>query len=214
ATQTVEEGDSAMNRTVEGIVAIRETVEQTAKKVKRLGESSQKISVVVNLISNIAAQTNLLAFNASLEAARAGEEGRGFAIVADQVRTLAQESAAATGEIEQLVASIQTETEEVVIAMEAGTEQVVTGTKLVDETRHSLNNIATASAEINKLVEAIIKATVIQSSASDSVGKTITEVAEITRKTSMASDQFLFSFDQLKIVAESLQEYVGQFKVK
>ncbi|MGB7443942.1 MAG: methyl-accepting chemotaxis protein, partial [Coleofasciculaceae cyanobacterium] len=198
ATQTVEEGDSAMNRTVEGIVAIRETVEQTAKKVKRLGESSQKISVVVNLISNIAAQTNLLAFNASLEAARAGEEGRGFAVVADQVRTLAQESAAATGEIEQLVASIQTETEEVVTAMEAGTEQVVTGTKLVDETRHSLNNIATASAEINKLVEAIIKATVVQSSASDSVGKTITEVAEITRKTSMASDQFLFSFDQLK----------------
>lgn len=214
ATQTVEEGDAAMNRTVDGIVAIRETVEQTAKKVKRLGESSQKISVVVNLISNIAAQTNLLAFNASLEAARAGEEGRGFAVVAEQVRTLAQESAAATGEIEQLVASIQMETEEVVTAMEAGTEQVVTGTQLVDETRQSLNKIATASAEINKLVEAIIRATVVQSSASDSVNKTITEVAEINRKASMSSGDFLSVFDQLQVVGESLREYVGKFKVK
>jgi twitching motility protein PilJ/methyl-accepting chemotaxis protein PixJ len=101
AAQTVQEGDVAMNRTVDGILAIRETVAETAKKVKHLGESSQKISTVVNLISTFAAQTNLLALNASIEAARAGEEGRGFAVVADEVRSLARQSAEATSEIEK-----------------------------------------------------------------------------------------------------------------
>ncbi|HAC65347.1 MAG TPA: chemotaxis protein CheD, partial [Cyanothece sp. UBA12306] len=107
ATQTVESGELAMNRTVDGIMAIRETVAETAKKVKRLGESSQKISKVVNLISSFADQTNLLALNASIEAAHAGEEGRGFAVVASEVRSLARQSAEATAEIESLVASIQ-----------------------------------------------------------------------------------------------------------
>ncbi|HEY9597715.1 MAG TPA: methyl-accepting chemotaxis protein, partial [Cyanophyceae cyanobacterium] len=137
ATQTVEEGDVAINRTVEGILAIRETVAQTRQKVKYLGESSQKISSVVNLISEFASQTKMLAFNASIEATRAGEQGRGFAIVADEVRTLAQQSAEASTEIEKLIAAIQGETNEVIAAMEAGTEQVVMGTKLVDETRQS-----------------------------------------------------------------------------
>ena len=137
-----------MNRTVDGIMAIRQTVAETAKKVKRLGESSQKISKVVNLISSFADQTNLLALNASIEAAHAGEEGRGFAVVADEVRSLARQSAEATAEIETLVADIQAETNEVLAAMEAGTEQVVTGTKLVDETRKSLNQITVASIQI------------------------------------------------------------------
>ncbi|MGB7445339.1 MAG: methyl-accepting chemotaxis protein, partial [Coleofasciculaceae cyanobacterium] len=129
--QTVQEGDAAMSRTVEGILTIRETVAGTRQKVKRLGESSQKISAVINLINGFSEQSHLLALNASIEAARAGEEGRGFAVVAEQVRKLARQSAAATQEIEKLVGQIQAETNEVVVAMEAGTEQVVTGTQLV-----------------------------------------------------------------------------------
>ncbi len=214
ATETVEAGDAAMNRTVDGIVAIRETVAETAKKVKRLGESSQKISKVVNLIGSFADQTNLLALNASIEAAHAGEEGRGFAVVADEVRSLARQSAEATAEIEALVAEIQSETNEVVAAMEAGTEQVVTGTKLVDETRQSLNKIAVASFQINQLVEAIAQAATEQSQTSEVVTQTMAEVAAISDKTSAEATQVSDSFKQLLKVAQALQESVGQFKVK
>ncbi|HEY9829525.1 MAG TPA: methyl-accepting chemotaxis protein [Stenomitos sp.] len=213
AQETVHEGDTAMNRTVDGILAIRDTVAETAKKVKHLGESSQKISTVVNLISTFAAQTNLLALNASIEAARAGEEGRGFAVVADEVRSLAQQSAEATIEIEKLVAAIQGETNEVVAAMEAGTEQVVMGTKLVDETRQSLNKIATASTQINHLVEEIAQATLVQSQASEAVTETMTDVAAIAQKTSTGASQVSESFKELLAVAQSLQEDVGQFRV-
>lgn len=213
AQETVKEGDAAMNRTVDGILAIRETVAETAKKVKHLGESSQKISTVVNLIGTFAAQTNLLALNASIEAARAGEEGRGFAVVANEVRALAQQSAAATSEIEKLVASIQEETNEVVAAMESGTEQVVMGTRLVDETRASLNKITSASAKISDLVEAITQATVIQSQASEAVTYTMTNVAAIANKTSEEVSLVSSSFEQLRKVAQTLQQDVGQFKV-
>lgn len=202
-----------MNRTVDGILAIRETVAETAKKVKHLGESSQKISAVVNLISTFAAQTNLLALNASIEAARAGEEGRGFAVVADEVRSLAQQSADATSEIEKLVAAIQAETNEVVTAMEAGTEQVVMGTKLVDETRASLNKITSVSTKISDLVEAITEATLIQTRASESVTETMTKVANIAAQTSTGATDVSYSFEQLRQVAQALQAEVGQFKL-
>jgi methyl-accepting chemotaxis protein PixJ len=213
ANATVSAGDEAMNRTVEGIVAIRKTVGETAKKVKRLGESSQKISRVVNLISNFAAQTNLLALNASIEAARAGEEGRGFAVVADEVRSLAQQSAEATADIEKLVAEIQMETNEVVTAMETGTEQVVMGTKLVTDTRESLNKISGVSAQINELVNAIAKAANTQTLASEIVSSTMAEVAESAVKTSDEATQVSASIQDLLVVAQSLQASVGQFKV-
>ncbi|NET57087.1 MAG: HAMP domain-containing protein [Symploca sp. SIO2E6] len=213
ASQTVEAGDVAMNRTVDGILQIQETVTETANKVKRLGESSQKISTVVNLISTFAAQTNLLALNASIEAARAGEEGRGFAVVADEVRSLAQQSAQATSEIEKLVEQIQTETNDVVATMEASTQQVVMGSSLVDETRQNLNKITAASAEISDLVEAIAQATVVQSTTSEAVSKTMTNVAIIANKTSQEADQVSSSFEELRKVALALQEDVGQFKV-
>lgn len=213
AQATVAEGDMAMNRTVDGFVTIRETVAETAKKVKRLGESSQKISTVVNLISSFAAQTNLLALNASIEAARAGEEGRGFAVVANEVRALARQSAEATSEIEHLVASIQAETNEVVTAMELGTEQVVAGTKLVDETRQSLNKITATSTQINTLVEAITQATVVQSQASEAVTQTMTNVAAITDKTSTEANHVSSSFEELRLLAQGLQEDVGRFKI-
>ncbi|MDJ0508164.1 MAG: methyl-accepting chemotaxis protein [Crocosphaera sp.] len=214
ATETVEEGEDAMNRTVDGIMAIRQTVAETAKKVKRLGESSQKISKVVNLISSFADQTNLLALNASIEAAHAGEEGRGFAVVADEVRSLARQSAAATAEIESLVADIQSETNDVVAAMEAGTQQVVTGTKLVDETRKSLNQITAASLQITELVEAITRSAIEQSQTSQTVTQTMAQVAAISDKTSSEAAQVSDSFRELLEVAQSLQESVKQFKVQ
>ncbi|KAM3113326.1 methyl-accepting chemotaxis protein [Phormidesmis sp. 146-33] len=213
AAETVKEGDEAMNRTVDGIQAIRVTVAETAKKVKYLGESSQKISTVVDLISAFAAQTNMLALNASIAASRAGEDGRSFAVVAEEVRALARQSADATGDIKKLVVNIQTETREVVAAMESGTEQVVMGTKLVDETRQSLNKITAVSTQIGHLVEAIAQATVVQSKTSETVAETIQDVAAIANKTSNEANQVSFSFAQLRKVAQTLQESVGKFKV-
>lgn len=213
ASESVESGDAAMNRTVDGILAIRETVAETAKKVKRLGESTQKISKVVNLISSFADQTNLLALNASIEAAHAGEEGRGFAVVADEVRSLARQSAAATAEIEKVVAEIQAETNDVVAAMEAGTQQVVMGTKLVEETRQNLNQITAASAQITQLVGAIASSAQEQSLTSEEVTRTMSDVAEISNNTSQTASQVSKSFKDLLEVAGKLQESVGQFKV-
>ena len=213
ANQTVEEGDAAMNRTVDGILTLRETVTETSKKVQRLGESSQRISQVVNLIGRFAAQTNLLALKASIEAARAGEEGRGFAILADEVRALASQSAQATTEIETLVGAIQTETNEVAAAMEAGTQQVVTSTLLVDETRQSLNKITAVSAQIGALVKAIASSTVTQKHASESVTQTMTDVAAIANQTSNEATLVSASFKELLEVANELQASAGQFKV-
>ncbi|MGK7895982.1 MAG: methyl-accepting chemotaxis protein [Xenococcus sp. (in: cyanobacteria)] len=213
ASDTVQAGDEVMNRTVDGFTAIRETVAETAKKVKRLGESSQKISKVVNLISSFADQTNLLALNASIEAAHAGEEGRGFAVVADEVRSLARQSAEATADIETLVAEIQAETNEVVAAMESGTEQVVAGTKLVDETRSSLNQISQASSQIDALVFAIAQATVEQSKDSEIVSQTMEQVANVSVKTATEALQVSDSFKELLTVAQELQASVSKFKV-
>ncbi len=214
AAQTVKAGDAAMDKTVEGIFGIRETVGEAAKKVKRLGESSQKISKVVNLIGSFAEQTNLLALNASIEAAHAGEEGRGFAVVADEVRSLARQSAAATAEIEALVAEIQAETNQVSAAMEDGTEQVVAGTQLVENARQNLNQIAAVSEQISGLVEAIAQATNQQTEASELVSKVMTDVADIAEKTSGSATAVSGSFQELVNVAQSLENSVGQFKVK
>lgn len=213
ANETVLQGDTAMNRTVDEIMAIRETVAKTGKKIKRLSESSQKISKAVNLIGNLATQTNLLALNAAIEATRAGEYGKGFAVVADEVRSLARQSAAATTEIEQLVQEIQSETGEVVQAIETGIQQVVEGTNLVNETRQSLNKIVGATAQIQDLVQGITQATQQETQQSKLVTEAMTSVAKIANKTSENSLQISSSFQELLTMAEDLQSNVGKFKL-
>ena len=213
ANETVRKGDAAMNRTVDGILAIRETVSETSKKIKRLAESSQKISKVVNLISNFTTQTQLLSLNAAIEATRAGEYGRGFAVVADEVRSLAQQSAEATKEIEKLVQEIQTETSAVSVAMDTGIEQVVGGTNLVNETRQDLTAIVAATDQISELVQWITKATQAQTEQSEAVTKTMTDLAEVAHKTSADSVEISTSFQELLETAQELEASVGQFKV-
>ncbi len=213
ASETVVVGENAMNETVEGMLAIKDTVSQTTKKIQHLGESSQKISKVVSLISRFAAQTHLLALKASIEAARAGEEGRGFAVIADEVRGLATSSAEATAEIETLVNSIQTETKEVTQTMKIGTEQVEKGTELVEQTRRSLQAITVASEQINELVRAISQATEEQSLTSESMNKVMGEVSAITHNTSVSATQLADSFQEVLALAQQLQANVKQFKV-
>jgi len=214
ANQTVQAGDQAMNNTVDSITSIRETVADAGKRVKRLSDSSQKISKVVSLISSFATQTNLLALNAALEATRAGEYGKGFAVVADEVRNLSLQSTEATTEIEKLVREIQSETQEVAAAMEAGVMQVAEGTNLVNETRDSLNEIVIATAEIKDLVQGITSAANIQTLEAESVTQVMGQVAEIANETSQDSGKISISFEQLEKLAQNLQASVSQFKVK
>ncbi len=213
ANQTVDSGDAAMNMTVEAIQGIRETVSQTSKKIKRLSESSQKISKVVNLISNFATQTNVLALNAAIEATRAGEYGKGFAVVADEVRSLSRQSAAATIEIEKLVQEIQEETGEVAVAMETGIQQVVEGTNLVNETRQNLNDIVDATAEISELLQRITDATQTQMLQSVSATASMKDVAQISQKTSTEANSIATVFQQLSEMGQELLASVSKFKV-
>jgi methyl-accepting chemotaxis protein PixJ len=213
ANQTVREGDAAMNSTVDGILTIRETVAETSKRLKRLSESSQKVSKVVSLIRNFTSQTQLLALNAAIEATRAGQYGRGFVVVADEVRSLARQSAEATTEIEQLVQEIQEGTAEVSNAMETGIQQVAQGTTIVGDARQHLNAIVEATTQISQLVEGITQATQVQTQQFELVTQTMTDVAAIANQTSDDSKEISASFKELLAMAQNLQASVNQFKV-
>ena len=214
ADSIVKNGDRAMNKTVKSILGIKETVADAGKRVKRLSDSSQKISRVVNLISSFAAQTNLLALNAALEATRAGEYGKGFAVVADEVRNLSLQSSEATTEIEKLVREIQDETQEVASAMETGVQQVAEGTNLVNETRDSLNEIVSSTEIIRELVKDISLAADAQTKQAQSVTQVVGQVAEIANETSEDSRRISGSFQELETLAQNLKSSVSRFKVK
>jgi len=213
AYDTAETGEAMMNRTVERILDLRETVAATANKVKLLGESSQQISKVVSLINQIALQTNVLAINASIEAAKAGEEGRGFAVVAEEVGQLATKSAAATKEIEQIVENIQIETSEVVKAMELGTTQVIEGAHFVEDTKKSLGQILEVSHQIYQLVQSISNATITQAETAQAVTNLMKEVTNVSEGTSEYSSQISNSLQRTVEVARQLQVSVGNFKI-
>ncbi len=213
AAHTATKSGQAMDLTVKNILSLRETVGETAKKVKRLGESSQQISRVVSLINQIAMQTNLLAINAGIEAARAGDEGQGFAIVAEEVGELANRSTAATKEIEQIVENIQRETSEVVQAMEIGTSQVVEGTRIVEDAKQSLSQILDVSRQIDHLVQTISTATTSQVETSTSVSELMKAIAALSQRTSDSSRLVSKSLQQTVDISQELQETVGTFKV-
>jgi methyl-accepting chemotaxis protein PixJ len=213
ANRTVQNGDTLMESTVEEILEIRSTVSTTAKKIKRLGETFQKISKVVNLIENFATQTNLLALNASIEATRAGQYGKGFAVVADEVRSLAYQSANATTEIERLVDEIRIDTNDVTEAMEIGIAQVVQGTNLVNETRQSLSEIVVATGQISELVKAISQSAGTQTKQSQKLSEAMIDVATIANLSSDSALQISESCQQLIATSQVLETSVSRFKV-
>ncbi|BAZ38929.1 methyl-accepting chemotaxis sensory transducer with phytochrome sensor [Calothrix sp. NIES-4101] len=213
ARTTAVKSGQAMDMTVQNILNLRETVGETAKKVKRLGESTQQISRVVALINQISMQTNLLAINAGIEAARAGEEGQGFVVVAEEVGELAARSAVATKEIEQIVENIQRETTEVVQAMELGTTQVVEGTRIVEDAKSSLGQILEVSRQIDTLVQSISNATTSQVETSQTVSNLMKEIAAIAKRTSDSSRNVSESLQETVVMSQQLQATVGTFKV-
>ena len=210
---TVQQSSNDMEKTVDSILNLRTTVGETAKKMKRLGESSQKISQVVSFIEEIALKTNVLAINASVEAGRAGEQGHGFTIVAEQVGALAAQSAAATKEIASIVATIQRETQEVSQAMESGTSQVVESTRLVESTKQSLGLVLEKSQDINQLMRSISQKTVSQADTSQTVTNLMQQIAELSEQSSESSKEIMRSMIETAQVAQSLESTVAKFKV-
>ena len=212
--QAAQTGASAMDRTVGSIDNIRTSTGETSKKVKRLAESSQEISKIVSIISGISEKTNLLAFNASIEASRAGEHGEGFRIVADEVRRLAERVTESTKEISQLVETIQTETGEVLQTMEESTEQVVAGTELVGETKQSLQQLTQLSEKTDQLLQSISTSTVSQANTSQQVTGTMQEVVEKSQSTSAESQTVAESLQSLAQLSVELQNSLSRFQVE
>jgi methyl-accepting chemotaxis protein PixJ len=213
AFASAREGNTVMDQTVTSIQGLRTTIGDTAKKIKRLGESAQQISQVVALIDEIALKTNLLAINASVEAARAGELGQGFTAVAEQVGALAEQSAKATQEIAQLITGIQQETQEVVAAMETGTSQVVDSTRLVETTKSSLGEVLTKSQEIDRLMKLISEATISQAETSQAVTEIMMLNSKTSQERSQSSSRVAQAMQATAVILGQLQESVAQFKV-
>jgi len=216
AQQAVEistKGAATVKRTIEQMDSIREQIQETSKRIKRLCESSQEIGDIVELIDDIADQTNILALNASIQAAMAGESGRGFAVVADEVQRLAERSGNATKQIEALVRTIQTDTNEAVISMEQSTSGVVAGARQAEDAGDALREIEGVSKHLAGLIQNISEAARQQATAAANISDTMNVIQEITSQTSAGTNETATSIGNLADLANELRNSVAGFKL-
>ena len=206
-------GGKAVRRTIDGMDSIREQIQETSKRIKRLGESSQEIGDIVELINDIAEQTNILALNAAIQAAMAGEAGRGFAVVADEVQRLAERSSNATKQIEALVKAIQTDTNEAVISMEQSTAGVVNGAGLAEDAGDALDEIVSVSTHLAELIETISVSAAQQSKAAVEISSTMNVIQEITTQTNAGTNETAASIGNLTELSNDLRRTVAGFKL-
>ena len=211
--QVAQKGSSAVADSIAGMNEIRGQIQETGKRIKRLGESSQEIGEIVELISDITEQTNVLALNAAIQAASAGEAGRGFSVVAEEVQRLAERSAEATKQIAALVKTIQTDTHDAVAAMENTTRNVVEGAKLSDAAGQSLTEISEVSGRLAQLIEHIAGSTQRQSEIATEVARTMQDILEVTDRTTVGTRQTANSVDELAALAIELKGSVAGFRV-
>ncbi len=204
-------GGEAVRRNIQGMNTIRETIQETSQRIKRLGESSQEIGNIVALIEEIAEQTNILALNASIEASRAGEAGRGFAVVADEVQKLAERSGNATKQIEVLVSTIQSDTNEAVVAMERSTTDVVGGSLLAENAGAALIEIEQVSHQIASLVQNISTSSKDQDEAAANISKNMQVLQEISSKAMESTASTSNAISKLSQLASQLRKTVSGF---
>ena len=213
AVDVAHKGGSAVRRTIEGMNTIRETIQDTSKRIKRLGESSQEIGDIVELINDIAEQTNILALNASIQASMAGEAGRGFAVVADEVQRLAERSANATKQIEVLVRTIQSDTNEAVVSMERSTTDVVGGALLAENAGAALEEIEQVSNQIAMLVQNISGSSREQSNAAQGILRNMGQLEEISAQTDRSTNATTASISKLSKLASELRRSIAGFRL-
>jgi len=206
-------GGATVRRTIAGMDNIREQIQETSKRIKRLGESSQEIGNIVELIEDIADQTNILALNAAMQAAMAGEAGRGFAVVADEVQRLAERSANATKQIDALVKTIQADTNEAVSSMESSTSEVVGGARLAEDAGEALQKVEQVSQEIAEATQTIAARLQLHSQEAVSINDTMNVIQQITSQTSEGTEQTTQSIETLAKMAEQLRHTVARFKL-
>lgn len=213
ALQNAKQGAQAVQNTIEGMNRIRDQVQETSKRIKRLGERSQEIGEIVQLIGDIADRTSILALNASIQAARAGEAGRAFVVVAEEVERLADRSSAATKQIASLVNTIQSETNEAVTAMEESTREVVGGSQLADQAGQTLAEIEGVSNRLAELIQSISLASKQQARGSEGLSKAMGEISEVTQQTAAGTKQAAVSINNLAVLADDLRQSVSAFKL-
>jgi methyl-accepting chemotaxis protein len=213
AAETAREGGSIVEDTLGKMRVIATSVEGTAKKMEELGKSSDQIGRIAGVIDDIADQTNLLALNAAIEAARAGEQGRGFAVVADEVRKLAERTTTATKEIAQMIKNIQDETKTAVTAMESGTKQVEEGVKSTTLAGDSLKQIIHMSEQVGEMITHIATAATEQSSASEEINTNMEQIAKLVKESNDGAQQSAKACSDLSGLALDLQKMVSNFKL-
>ena len=213
SVQIASKGADVVRQTIHGMDNIRGQIQETAKRIKRLGESSQEIGSIIELINDIAEQTNILSLNAAIQAASAGEAGRGFAVVADEVQRLAERASNATKRIETLVQTIQSDTNEAVNSMEQTTAEVVAGARLAEDAGLALGEIESVSGDLSKLIQDISHASKEQSQAAGGITEAMAVIQEITKQTSQGAGHTAESVGNLAKLAADLRRSVANFKL-
>lgn len=207
------QGNSAVKKAINGMDTIREQIQETSKRMKRLGESSQEIGEIVELINDIAEQTNILSLNAAIQAAMAGEAGRGFAVVADEVQRLAERSGNATRQIDALVKTIQSDTSEAISSMEQSTSEVVSGARLSQDAGASLEQIEAVSQQLAELINNISDNAKQQATAAVSTSESMNVIQEITMQTSTGTNESAAAIGRLLELTSELRKSVSGFKL-
>ncbi len=213
AADTAVSGGRIVDDTIRGMQSIAGVVRQSAESITKLATSADQIGEIIGVIDDIADQTNLLALNAAIEAARAGEQGRGFAVVADEVRKLAERTSKATGEITDMIKGIQKQTDDAVHSMEAGIQQVDKGRESADKAGSSLNEIVTMAQRVTDMITQMATAAEEQSSAAEQISKNIEHISSVTRETANGAQQSAAAAEELNRQADGLQQMVARFKV-
>ena len=213
AVDIASKGSSVVHGTIMGMDNIRSQIQETSKRIKRLGESSQEIGDIVSLINDIADQTNILSLNAAIQASMAGDAGRGFAVVADEVQRLAERSSAATKQIAALVKTIQTDTNEAVISMEQTTAEVVSGAKQAQDAGVALEEIENVSTSLADLIKNISNAARNQATSASAVSKTMDVIKDITQQTVSSTEVTTKSIGELTTMANEMHKSVEGFRL-
>ncbi len=206
-------GAQAVQDIISGMDVIREQVQETSKRIKRLGESAQEIGEIVSLIDDISNQTNILALNAAIQSAMAGDAGRGFAVIADEIQRLAERSGNATKQIEAIVKTIQGDTNEAVSSMEESTSGVVSGAKIAKKAGEALTEIEQVSVQLAGQIENISQTSRSQTAVAGNISNTMRTIQEITKQTSKDTEETSSSIERLSELANELKNSVAGFKL-